>query len=425
LRTLRSPKSRCSLAEARGFKYFQQGNLDQSVLELDQAINLSPRNPYFYNKRAELFLTYIRRPDLFTEPGCTQQSASSYEVCVLLQSLESNISAAGQQPFNYRARMAAGHAAFNLQLNESAAEFYGDAVGMTPNSWQIQNNLAVSQIDLGLFDEAFATLEMSLRITGDDRRSRFAMLLLGNAWEALGELEMSIEYLESSLAMGFGVSTSFEVHARLVDIYSRVGRTRGLEQYDEAARRNPADVVAIFNQGKAHFADGNNTEALSKFLRVYTLGLRTGESVAYLSITSNHEGKWINSDAYIKEAINLEPENALIYQIRADILSHRLNFQSAIVDYDTAINLNPVLAPAYFGRGQAYAQLRVYDQAIEDFTQAISIDPDNPKFHGLRGDAYLNLGQDEKAIQDYAEATRLDPGNLRWNLRWLNQINLR
>ena len=120
-----------------------------------------------------------------------------------------------------------------------------------------------------------------------------------------------------------------------------------------------------------------------------------------------------------------EPEeNALIYQIRADILSRRLNFQSAIVDYDTAINMNPVLAPAYFWRGQAYAQLRVYVQAVEDFTRAISIDPDNPKFHGLRGDAYLNLGQNEKAIQDYAEATRLDPGNLSWNLRWLNQINL-
>jgi tetratricopeptide (TPR) repeat protein len=230
----------------------------------------------------------------------------------------------------------------------------------------------------------------------------------------MGDTEKSIQNLERSIAMGLGVSKSFDVYARLDDLYARAGRTQGLEQYDEAARRNPKDVVAIFKQGKAHFDNGNNTEAVSKFLGANSLGLRTGESVAYLSVALNQEGAHVRSDGYIAEAISLEPENALIYKLRADILFNRMSFQPAVEDYDTAIRLNPDLAPAYVGRGQVYSQLGLYGLAVEDFTKAISIDPDNSESHGFRGNAYLELGQDQKARKNHGEAARLDPGDLRW-----------
>ena len=123
------------------------------------------------------------------------------------------------------------------------------------------------------------------------------------------------------------------------------------------------------------------------------------------------------ADFFTRYYTDFEPENALVFQFRADILSNRLSFQSAIEDYGTAIGLDPDLVSAYLGRGLAYAQMGLYVPAIEDFTKAISINPDNSKSHGFRGDAYLELGQDKKALEDHGEAARLDPGDLRWLTR--------
>ena len=136
---------RASIAEGRAIRSYQQGDMDGTLRDLDKAIKWAPGVPSYYNNRSEVLIAYQVRPETLTEPGCNRQAEVPYLVCLGVQSLESNLESVNQQPYNYRASLAAANMAFNLQLNDTALEHYSNVVNMVPNAWLIRNELAEPQ----------------------------------------------------------------------------------------------------------------------------------------------------------------------------------------------------------------------------------------------------------------------------------------
>jgi tetratricopeptide (TPR) repeat protein len=110
------------------------------------------------------------------------------------------------------------------------------------------------------------------------------------------------------------------------------------------------------------------------------------------------------------EAIRLDPRQEVYFNNRGGAFYSRGNLARAIEDFDTAIRLAPELALARYNRGVARKALGDYARAIEDFDAAIRLDPTLASAFNDRGDAHKERKDIDRAIADYTQAIRLDPG---------------
>jgi tetratricopeptide (TPR) repeat protein len=109
-------------------------------------------------------------------------------------------------------------------------------------------------------------------------------------------------------------------------------------------------------------------------------------------------------------AIRLDPRQEVYYNNRGGAFYARGNVARAIEDFDMAIQLAPDLAIARYNRGVARKALRDYARAIDDFDAAIRLDPSLALAFNDRGDVHKERKEIDRAIDDYTQAIRLDPG---------------
>lgn len=427
---------RASVAEGRALEHFGKGDLESTLLELDKAINLAPGVPSYYNNKAEIFLAYQIRPESFTEPGCEQQTANPYLVCLGLQSLNSNLEAVKQQQFNYRAWLATGNSAFNLGLNQLAIESYSNAVSMVPNVWSMKDDLAESLIDGGFYEEAIAELDRSLGITRESTLTRRALNLKGLALKELGRLDMAVETLKNGVQDQPSLDLIYEINGDR-------GVRFNVEYFDQIINQNPQDMVAIYSRGLANLGVGNYEKAVldidsSIKLGLLTFGTFANQSYARLKagVPSNdllelvklvgENPRYALLHAYIGEyqftlgnypqALNyldnaniLDADLGLAYLIRGKLyMSLGIETSAKEVIYSSA-GLDLPTAPDYVDRGELYAFFGDYDLAFSDLNEAIRINPNQAKYYNARAKTYGTMSDFEAALVDFNAAIQIGP----------------
>jgi tetratricopeptide (TPR) repeat protein len=112
-------------------------------------------------------------------------------------------------------------------------------------------------------------------------------------------------------------------------------------------------------------------------------------------------------DMYQK-AIELTPEDALVYIKMGSAYADKSDYKLAIVYFERAININPYSAYAYNNMGNAYAAIHDYTQAIYCFDKAILIDPHEPYAYNNKGNAYSAQKNYVGAIELYTKAVTTD-----------------
>ncbi|MGA2543324.1 MAG: tetratricopeptide repeat protein [Verrucomicrobiota bacterium] len=120
-------------------------------------------------------------------------------------------------------------------------------------------------------------------------------------------------------------------------------------------------------------------------------------------------------DAAIAEstkAIELKPDDAMLYINRGNAKKDKGDLGGAIADYTKAIELKPDFAyGAYYDRGNTTNMKGDYEGAIADYSKAIELKPDCTQAYTGRGAAKHHKGDLEGAIADYSKAIELDPNN--------------
>ncbi|MED6156479.1 Cochaperone protein [Stylosanthes scabra] len=86
---------------------------------------------------------------------------------------------------------------------------------------------------------------------------------------------------------------------------------------------------------------------------------------------------------YYSEAINLDPNNPLLFADRAQAHIKLQNFTEAVSDANKAIQLNPSLAKAYLRKGTACIKLEEYHTAKVALQTGASFAPDDSRFTKL------------------------------------------
>lgn len=118
--------------------------------------------------------------------------------------------------------------------------------------------------------------------------------------------------------------------------------------------------------------------------------------------------EWESSIVDYNSAIQLRPDVAEPYKERGAAYERKGDRERAISDYSNAIRINPRDAGAYSNRGLTHYKNEAYDLAIADFDEAIRLDPKNSVAYNGRGVAYGKKGDYRKAISDFTEAIRLN-----------------
>lgn len=131
----------------------------------------------------------------------------------------------------------------------------------------------------------------------------------------------------------------------------------------------------------------------------------------------------LRAEAYLKDAIRIEPKFALAYVTLAetylaintisgdneDKLMYRKNAETAI---DKALALNQSLAEAYITKGNLIGKFNWNWKAMKELAEkGLQLDPSNAYAHILLSDYYIVTNNYQKAINEALKAQQLDPIN--------------
>jgi tetratricopeptide (TPR) repeat protein len=111
-------------------------------------------------------------------------------------------------------------------------------------------------------------------------------------------------------------------------------------------------------------------------------------------------------DSY-NQAIQLQPDRAISYYLRAKTQYRSGNNLGALDDYNKAIQLQPNYINAYISRGVVQATVGNTKDAINDYNRAITLKPDYANSYYNRGIAKSDLGDRKNAIDDFKKAAEL------------------
>jgi protein O-GlcNAc transferase len=110
-----------------------------------------------------------------------------------------------------------------------------------------------------------------------------------------------------------------------------------------------------------------------------------------------------------REILNIQPDNADVYNDLGNLLQEKETLNEAIICYRKAIELNPHFAGAYYNLGETLQDKGQFDEAIDCYMKVIELYPD---FVG----SYYNLGvilQEKKELDEalsyYEKALQFDP----------------
>ena len=122
------------------------------------------------------------------------------------------------------------------------------------------------------------------------------------------------------------------------------------------------------------------------------------------------KGNINNAIIYLNEAIEIYPHDArhiILRGLRGRLKLDQGNHEDAIEDYTKAIEIDPNNDLSYELRADAKSKLRDYQGAINDYSKAIEINPKKVYLYNYRASAKRILGDNEGAIEDYTKAIEL------------------
>lgn len=193
-----------------------------------------------------------------------------------------------------------------------------------------------------------------------------------------GKLLAAIEAYKKAIQADPGNRANFVALARVQNFAG---------EYEEAQKN--AELALV----------GNDGYALAHGIRAWAL---------------NEQGNYLEAEAAIRRAMELEPDNPLFQAYYAEILIDKGDFgdlEKAIQASRDAINKGPNLLEAHRARGYVLLNTANYEEAISEYKAALAINDRIPDLHLNLGLCYKATGDYANAIQSFLAANALNPGD--------------
>lgn len=128
-------------------------------------------------------------------------------------------------------------------------------------------------------------------------------------------------------------------------------------------------------------------------------------------VKSISEGKISLGLASLRQAAEVEPQNALYHNAVGAVLLNVGRFPDAQVEFQKAVELDPTYADAYHNLGSAYAEQGKWEEAITAYKKALAqtIYTSPESTYNNLGYAYWALDRRQEAEDAFRAALQLEP----------------
>ncbi len=120
--------------------------------------------------------------------------------------------------------------------------------------------------------------------------------------------------------------------------------------------------------------------------------------------------------ADLSSAIKETPDDADVYEKRANLYYYMDKYDLADKDYHKIISIDPGSVMGYMGIGRNANAEKRYDDAIEQFNYVTRLASDYSSGYSFRAESYTRLKQYDKAIDDIIKALDIDGDNKAFHL---------
>jgi tetratricopeptide (TPR) repeat protein/S1-C subfamily serine protease len=188
-----------------------------------------------------------------------------------------------------------------------------------------------------------------------------------------------------------------------------------LKRYDEAIQvfdkviaLKPEFVhLAYYNKGLALLYGDKNEAALASFEQATSADPNYALAFLHKSEVLKRLNQFDKALVAIDKAIALQKDNTNLYSQRGLILKNLKQYTAAEAALTTAINLNP-RADFYNNRGAVYKEQGKLDLALADYNQSLALNPNHALSYYNRAKFYEEQGKIDLALADYNKAIAFD-----------------
>jgi protein O-GlcNAc transferase len=125
--------------------------------------------------------------------------------------------------------------------------------------------------------------------------------------------------------------------------------------------------------------------------------------------TALERGDAVEAELLARDALELDPEDALLHAYLGSILMARGNVTEALPQYQMAIHLQPEVAAYYNELGNALAACGDFEAAAVALREAAKLSPELPEIYNNLGNVQRASGDRAAAAEDYRQALTLRP----------------
>lgn len=329
-----------------GVNKYEAGNYEGAVKDLNQAIELDPKNALAYNKRGD---AYYRLGDY------EQAQADSSQA---------------------------------ISLNPQDANAYFD------------RGFALSE--LGKYKEAIADYTQAIKLNSKDAYAYYgrglARTQLKDNKGAIGDFNKAIalkpQYTEAYLQRGI-------LRRRLRQ------RIEAIQDFDTVIKINPSDAKAYYQRALTQSINKQKYAALKDYTDAININPKYIEAYLNRGDVYSDLGDNLEATEDYNAILQIDPKFTAAYIHRG---IHRFSFgdyKGAIEDYTEALKLDSNNLAAYNNRGNAYLELGNKKAANQDYSRAIAINPNNALAYYNRGVIRTKQKNKQGAIADFKKAAKL------------------
>ena len=148
--------------------------------------------------------------------------------------------------------------------------------------------------------------------------------------------------------------------------------------------------------------------AKSRLKEVLSVEERHPEALRILGVIAALQQEWAEALRSIDLVLEIDPENAIAYSNRGNILNALKRHDEALGCYEKAIRYQPNYAESYSNQGNVLQTLGRYKDAIASYGKATELEPAYSEAFSNMGNALQALGRYDDALASYEKAIKIE-----------------
>jgi tetratricopeptide (TPR) repeat protein len=332
-----------------------------------------------------------------------------------------------------------GRIEYNLKNKDYNGSHLFKADSLYPNDPQVYEYLGRYYSAIGEVEKAIQSMNKAINLDSQDPelfywRARF--------FEETNEVRKAeIDYTQSLV-----LDSTIDRFFNRASFYERTNNyEKALDDYSQAISYEKENPSWYNERANCYIAKGDFTAALKdldkaielapndpryynnradfylKYMKKYELALKDYAAALKLSKDPAESSRTLNNRAVIygeqekfelaladySKAIEIYPNDPLIYSNRAGIYKKQQNYELALADYIQAISIDKENPSWYNERANCYIAKEDFTAALKDLDKAIDLAPNDPRYYNNRADFYREQDKYEQSLKDYATALKL------------------